>query len=83
MERYELIEQKHWKHTNGATASIYGACPWTNDWDKPNWDVVSAGFTIRDNKTSEVGRIGWLQSIDQTNKADVQSLVDDLNGELN
>ena len=80
MTRYDIIEQKHWQHKGGATASLYGAVPWVNDTDKYEWDIVSAGFTIRDNKTNEVGRIGALQYLDQTNEVAVHALVDELNG---
>ena len=82
MERYKLIEQKVWKHKNGARASIYGSCPWLNDNDKPNWRIVVVGFTIRDDKTGEVGRVGALYNppaIDLTDREAVQSVVDTLN----
>jgi len=53
--RYEIIESKRWVHVNGATASIYGACPYMSDSDKPNWSIETVGYTIRDNKTNTVG----------------------------
>jgi len=43
----EVIESKRWRHTNGRTASIYGAVPWTNATDKPNWTIEMAGYTLR------------------------------------
>lgn len=59
-KRYEVIESKSWKnHKTGATASIYGACPWTNAADEPNWAMVVRGWTLRDNRNGTVG-IGRL-----------------------
>lgn len=55
MDRYEVIPSKTWVHSSGRKASIYGACPWTSETDRPNWQVVSDGFTIRDNRTNTVG----------------------------
>jgi hypothetical protein len=55
MKRYEIIEAKRWVHVNGATASIYGSCPYMSDNDKPNWSIQTVGWTIRDNKTNTVG----------------------------
>lgn len=60
MEKYEVIVSKSWKnHKTGATASIYGACPWTNAADEPNWSVVTCGWTLRNNRNETVG-IGRL-----------------------
>ena len=55
MKRYEIIEAKRWVHVSGATASIYGACPYVSDSDKSNWSIQTVGWTIRDNKTNTVG----------------------------
>ena len=55
MQRYEIIPAKRWVHTDGRTASIYGACPYVSDADKASWTMQSVGFTIRDNKTNTVG----------------------------
>ena len=55
MEKYEIVEAKVWKHTNGMTASIYGSCPWVSDADKPNWSLTVVGYTIRNNVLGIVG----------------------------
>ena len=55
MKRYEIIEAKCWVHTDGRTASVYGACPYVSDSDKANWTIQTVGYTIRDNKTNTVG----------------------------
>jgi hypothetical protein len=52
---YEVIESRQWRHTSGRTASIYGAAPWTAESDKPNWEVVSRGWTVRNPHTGQVG----------------------------
>jgi len=49
-----VIESKRWEHTTGATASIYGAVPWTDGNDAPNWKVVTVGWTWE----HDDGRIG-------------------------
>lgn len=55
-ERYEVIESRHWVNSRtGATASIYGAVPWTRHADAGHWRVVSVGWTIRDLRTGTVG----------------------------
>jgi hypothetical protein len=46
----EVIESKHWKHKlTGATASLYGAVPWSGAKGdkKEDWELVSTGWTIR------------------------------------
>lgn len=53
--RYEVIPHKVWLHTSGRKASIYGAHPSTNSADEPNWEIVEAGFTVRDNHRNTVG----------------------------
>ena len=40
-----VIPSRAWRHTSGRTASIYGASPWTNPADKPNWALVERGWT--------------------------------------
>ena len=52
---YEIIESKRWKHVNGSTASIYGACPWMSESDRKNWSLEIAGYTLRNVKTGVVG----------------------------
>ena len=55
MTRYEVIASVRWQHDNGSTASIYGACPWTSESDKPHWKLVNVGWTVRDNVANTVG----------------------------
>jgi len=43
----EVIESKRWIHKSGATASIYGAAPWTDESDRCNWEVEKVGYTIQ------------------------------------
>ena len=56
---YEVIESKRWKHTDGRTASVYGAAPYLSD--RKAWTVETVGFTVRNNKTETVGigRAPW------------------------
>ena len=56
--RYEIIEHKHWRHTNGKKASFYGTIPWISDKEKEQWRIVSNGYTIRDLKTGTIGGFG-------------------------
>jgi hypothetical protein len=54
--KYEIIESKKWVNTaTGATASIYGAAPYTNDKDRVFWSIEVVGYTIRNNDTGTVG----------------------------
>jgi hypothetical protein len=55
MSRYEIIDSRHWKHASGATASLYGAVPWSNEADRVNWRIVIVGYTVRDNVRGTVG----------------------------
>jgi hypothetical protein len=59
--RGEVIEAKRWVNaTTGATASPYGAVPWTNrpGNTEPNWRLEACGWTIRwDNGTVGFGRV--------------------------
>ncbi len=37
---------KYWRNIKtGQKVSIHGACPWTNDNEKPNWEIVERGYT--------------------------------------
>lgn len=69
-----VIVSKVWRHTSGRTASIYGSCPWTNDWDKPNWSVVERGYTIR----NADGTVGCGRPPCAT-REEAQALADRLN----
>lgn len=42
----KVIESRHYLHTSGRTASIYGALPWRGDVEKAEWTMVTNGFTI-------------------------------------
>ncbi len=54
--KYEIIESKKWVNSiTGATASIYGSVPYTNETDKLNWSIEVVGYTIRNNDTGTVG----------------------------
>ena len=62
MQRYEVIESRHWKNiVTDASASIYGAVPWTTATDEGNWQVVTSGFTIQNTRTGTVGigKVPW------------------------
>ena len=43
----EVIEAKRYRHTNGRTASPYGAAPWTSEADRANWTLEVVGYTIK------------------------------------
>jgi hypothetical protein len=55
MKRYEVIESKMWKRDDGASASIYGAVPWTSAAEEKRWKIVTRGYTVRDNVSGTVG----------------------------
>lgn len=60
--RFEVIESRHWLNSKtGRTASIYGSSPYTSEAERPDWAIVSAGWTIRDNDSGTVGcgRLPW------------------------
>lgn len=74
--RFEVIDRKSWVHkTNGNQVSIYGASPIPVS----DYEIRVNGYTIRDNKTEEVGRPHGLTRIDRTNRDEVQALADRLN----
>lgn len=58
MKIIAVIESRHWINSQtGATASIYGACPYTTEADKQNWSIQVRGYTWRlDNGTVGLGR---------------------------
>ena len=41
------MDEYHYQHKDGRTASIRGAAPWTSEADAANWSTVQVGFTIR------------------------------------
>ena len=72
MARYEVIESKAWKRDDGATASPYGASPWTTASEEKRWKLVTRGYTVRDNErgTVGIGRQPWAT------RAEAQAWVD-------
>lgn len=55
MDRYEIIESKHWVRNDGAVASIYGAVPWTSASERDRWRIEVVGWTVFDKVTNTVG----------------------------
>lgn len=56
MKRYEVIESKKWfNYKTRQSASVYGAVPYQSDEEKKDWEIVTGGYTIKDNKTNTVG----------------------------
>jgi len=58
MKVTKVIPSRVWNHIpSGSKASIYGACPWTMESDKKNWEVVQQGWTWQNsNGTVGLGR---------------------------
>lgn len=55
MVRYEVVARKFWKNNvTGQTASVYGSVPYVNETEKQQWEIVSEGFSVRDNKRNVV-----------------------------
>lgn len=52
---YEVIESRRWEGPNGRQASIYGAVPYTSPAEKPQWKIVTVGYTVRNQRTGTVG----------------------------
>jgi hypothetical protein len=78
MARYEVIESKVWKRDDGATASIYGAVPWVTASEEKRWEMITRGYTVRDNErgTVGIGRQPW------PTRAEAQAWVDKENARL-
>ena len=74
-DRYDVIESKVWKRDDGATASPYGASPWTSTAEEKRWKLVTRGYTVRDNESGTVGigRVPWAT------RAEAQEWVDTAN----
>ena len=52
-----VIPAKVWKHTSGATASVYGAIPWTRESERFEWAMGTDGFTVlHSDGTTGIGR---------------------------
>jgi|SRR5580704_1421938 hypothetical protein len=59
---YSVVESKVWQHkTTGRKVSPYGACPWTSDAEKTEWELVPQGWTLFDRQSNTVGcgRVPW------------------------
>ncbi len=55
MVRYELKPRKFWKNKiTKQTASIYGSVPYYTESEKQNWEIVTEGFSVQDNKRNVV-----------------------------
>jgi hypothetical protein len=58
--RGEVIPSRHWRHRSGATASPYGAVPWTGapgDREE-DWQMETSGWTIQwEDGTVGIGRM--------------------------
>lgn len=59
MRIIEVIESKRWRNlVTGATASIYGACPYYSSKHAHDWVMETVGYTWRlDNGTIGLGRM--------------------------
>jgi hypothetical protein len=59
MKTVEVIPCRYWKnHVTGASASLFGAAPWTSEAERPEWSIVEEGFTWRVTSRSGSVRIG-------------------------
>lgn len=48
MRIVEIIPHRHWQNVRtGATASVFGAVPWTSARERDEWTLISAGYTWR------------------------------------
>lgn len=71
MARFEVVESRVWKHAEtGRTVSIYGSPPHGN-----GWEIVSQGWTVRDNRE---GTVGLGRRPDKA-REDAQARADHLN----
>src|SRR5512135_592608 len=72
MARFDVIESKVWQRDDGRTASPYGAVPWTSAGEEKRWQLVTRGYTVRDNDrgTVGIGRQPWAT------RAEAQAWVD-------
>ncbi len=67
---YSIIPHKFWRNKNsGKEVSIYGTVPYISSTDEKEWEIVTNGFTIRNNKTGYVGfYIGRFDTIEAAAK---------------
>lgn len=55
MNTYDVIESKVWQHDDGRRVSIYGAVPWQGPAQRERWNMVTVGWTVREQRTGQVG----------------------------
>jgi len=56
MNKYDVIESKRWQHQSGRMVSAYGrAVPWLTNKEKEQWELVTVGWTVFNNRTGQVG----------------------------
>jgi hypothetical protein len=74
-KRYEVIPSKVLVRDDGATASPYGACPWTSEAERARWSAKDVGWTVRDNRTGTVGvgRRPWTDRAEADSWADARN----------
>ncbi len=73
MIRYTVIPSRAWRHKDtGQFASLYGAVPWTSSIDERNWETVTRGWTVRNERTGTVGigRVPWKTEAEAQEWAD-------------
>ena len=71
-----IIPSRVWVHQgNGATASVYGASPWTNEQDKHYWLILHRGYTWECIGTDGSIRIGLGRNPVAT-KAEAETIRD-------
>lgn len=74
-----IIESKRWRNTvTNATASIYGAVPYTSETDKPNWIVEIRGYTWE----TDQGTIGLCRAPAKT-MAEAIEVMESFNAKFN
>ena len=74
MRVLEVIEAKHWRHTSGRTASIYGAVPYYTDAQRGEWAIETKGFTWRMSN----GTVGLLRPAAKT-RAEAEAVAAKIN----
>lgn len=45
MQTIRVVPYRFWQHKDGRKASVFGACPWRNEASKPDWELVTKGYT--------------------------------------
>lgn len=54
-DRFSVFPSRHWVHTSGRTASLFGAVPYVRDAESEGWSIKDAGFTIYDSLNNTYG----------------------------